>query len=116
MAEKFEKSFNSWLRKSSRKTARQSNVPLAVKCPLCNQEVPDATEALYGKHVRDNHAEVVAESTDEKSGSGGTGESRIRELWTQAAKGAKAGIYMSVTHSFLCFLPGATYLSTTRQG
>ncbi|OIW31112.1 hypothetical protein CONLIGDRAFT_573632 [Coniochaeta ligniaria NRRL 30616] len=55
----FVQSFNSYLRKNSRKP----RTPQAVKCPLCGLDIPDATEPIYARHVRGDHAEILAEFT-----------------------------------------------------
>jgi hypothetical protein len=88
MAE-IEKGFNSWLRKKSRQTPQQPpNTAQTIKCKLCDLEIPDATELLYGKHVKSQHADNLEEmAADEKGGP----EAKIKALWEMAVRSAGAG-------------------------
>lgn len=89
MAEIFEKGFNTYLRKASRQTPRQPKTPPAVICPLCDQEIPDATEVVFGQHVRAKHAEVLPEFTPNEKDESGLADQKIRELWAKAEKSAR---------------------------
>lgn len=94
MAEKIQASFTNYLKKQSRQqTARPPNPQQTVKCALCDAEIHDATEELYGDHLRRDHAKILEETAlDEKEGKDGKEgvkigvEGQIEALWKKALR------------------------------
>ena len=87
MAENLEKGFNNYLRKASRPPSRKTNPLQKAICSLCGKDFPGASETSYGNHVRAEHTRVLDESTlDEKDGSTGSAEFKIKALWAKAVQ------------------------------
>ncbi|KAB5515608.1 hypothetical protein GE09DRAFT_1208678 [Coniochaeta sp. 2T2.1] len=80
MAESIEKGFNSWLRKSSRQTSpqQQQNPGYLIRCPVCGNEIQNATEATFDKHIRTDHPELISKERGEGS------STTVSDLWSKA--------------------------------
>jgi hypothetical protein len=102
MAEKVQQGFNSWLRKSS----RQTNPGLLVRCPLCSREIAGATEVTFGKHVRTDHADA------KEGGNDGARDAKVRELW-ELAKAEALKSSPPTSGRSRCVLPSSSSSSST---
>jgi hypothetical protein len=84
MAESIQKNFNSWLRKTSRQTPRQTSQPQTVKCSLCASEVLDATPKLFEEHLRREHADILEKSAADETESRASFEAKVEQLWKES--------------------------------
>ncbi|KAB5514953.1 hypothetical protein GE09DRAFT_1161685 [Coniochaeta sp. 2T2.1] len=78
MAESIEKAFNSWLRKFSRLTSRQQNPGYLIRCPICGNELQNATEATFDKHLRTEHHDLISKARGKGS------STTVSDLWSKA--------------------------------
>lgn len=100
MAEKFEASFNSWRRKTSKQTARQPNPAQTVI--FYDNEVPNAIEVNVSKDIRAEHAEIISREK---------GEGSISKLCSQAKDEATR---TATTLSRFVFIPPYIYFLLPR--
>lgn len=86
MAESIQKNFNTYLRKASRQLPRAAKPSQNVKCSLCDSEILDATQKLFGEHLRTQHAEIFEESAVDEKGSSAGLDAKVEQIWRESLR------------------------------